>query len=300
MKSKVQIVDVSLRDGLQNESIILTHQDRLQLALKLLAAGSKRIEVGAFVREDKVPQMKGSSQLIKELKETVSPKLFNLMTALVPNEKGLSEAITLGLKEVALFTSASESFNQANINCSISESFERFTPVMKLAKENRIKVRGYLSTAFYCPYEGKISKVKVVKLTQRLLDLGCYEVSIGDTIGAAGPGEVQELLSLMKKNKISMKKIAGHFHDTRGTALANTLAAYQMGVRVFDGTLGGIGGCPYAPGAQGNVGIEDLVYMFNSMKVSTGFKLKKLIEANHWLSNVMKKSLPSPVSRASR
>lgn len=298
MADKVQIVDVTLRDGLQNESVVLSVEDRFELAQKLMKAGSKRIEVGAFVREDKVPQMKSSDKLFKQLKQTLKPKDFSLMSALVPNEKGLQEALSLGLKEIAIFTAASESFNQANINCSIEESFNRFKPVLNLAKKNRIKVRGYLSTAFGCPYEGTVSKAKVVKLTQRLLEIGCYEVSIGDTIGVAAAGDVEKMFLLLKKNRVPLNKVAGHFHDTRGTATANALVAYKLGCRVFDATLGGIGGCPYAPGSQGNVGIEDLAYLFESMGVKTSYQMTTLLEANDWLSAIMKKSLPSPVGRA--
>jgi hydroxymethylglutaryl-CoA lyase len=190
----------------------------------------------------------------------------------------------------------SESFSQANIDCSIEESFQRFEAVMVLAKKNKIKVRGYLSTCFYCPFEGKMKPQKVVTLAKRLIKMGCYEVSIGDTLGAANPKEVKTLIQMLKRS-IPVKKIAMHFHDTRGTALANILESIKLGITTFDSSLGGLGGCPYAPGAQGNVSTEDVVYMLHGMGFKTGIDLKKLIEVNHWMSALMEKSLPSRVGK---
>lgn len=218
-------------------------------------------------------------------------------SALVPNDVGMKQALETGVKEVAIFASATESFSKANINCTIEESFERFAPVMALAKKNKIKVRGYLSVCFGCPYEGKVSEKKVIELATRLYKMGCFEVSIGDTIGVADPAQVESLIKKLK-TKIPIKKIAGHFHDTRGTSLANILRAYQLGVRVFDSSLGGLGGCPYAPGSAGNVATEDVVYMFHRMKVQTGLDLNQYIETNRWMATQMKKELSSKVSKA--
>lgn len=293
-KKSVRIVEVGLRDGLQNESLTLSFQDRIKVGEKLLASGVKFLEVGAFVRSDRIPQMIDSDKVVSHF-VTKYPKFS--FPVLVPNLKGYEQAIDAGTKEIAVFTAASESFCQKNINCSIAESFERFAPVIELAKKNKVKVRGYLSTAFGCPFEGKVSEKKVIELVVKLLKMGCYEVSIGDTIGVANPKQVQDLLKKLK-TKVPLKKVAGHFHDTRGTALANILASYQMGVTVFDSSIGGLGGCPYAPGASGNVSTEDVVYMFDGMGVSTGLKLDLLLVANHTLASVMKKDLPSKVGRA--
>lgn len=306
-KNTVQIVDVSLRDGLQNEAAPVDIPNRVILAEKLLAAGVNRMELGAFVRADKVPQMAGSAEVvnrvINDLKEgklpSVSVKAAKKIqfSALVPNARGMVEALKTPIQEIAIFTAASESFTKANINCTIQESFERFDEVMKIAKKQKIRVRGYLSTCFGCPYEGKVDESAVVRLAKQLIKIGCFEVSIGDTIGVATPGQVQSVFKKLKK-AVPVKKIAGHFHDTRGTALANILAAYGLGVRTFDASLGGLGGCPYAPGAAGNVAIEDVVYMFEGMKVSTGLDLRALVEASGWFSSVIGKSLPSKMSQA--
>lgn len=305
-KTFVQIVDVSLRDGLQNEAASVDIDNRVTLAEKLLAAGVTRMELGAFVRADKVPQMAGSADVVNRVysdlnegKLLVNQKSNRQIqfSALVPNERGLEEALKTPIKEVAIFTAASEGFTKANINCTIEESFQRFEAVMKICKKQKIRVRGYLSTCFGCPYEGRVDENQVVQLAKRLIKMGCFEVSIGDTLGVATPGQIESVFKKLKKS-ISVKKLAGHFHDTRGTALANILAAYELGVRTFDASLGGLGGCPYAPGAAGNVAIEDVVYMFEGMKVSTNLNLQALIEANGWFSGVIGKKLPSKMSQA--
>jgi hydroxymethylglutaryl-CoA lyase len=218
---------------------------------------------------------------------------------LVPNERGMIDAVAAGVKEVAIFTAASESFTRKNINCSIKESFERFEKVMALAKKHNIKVRGYLSTCFGCPFEGKVSEAKVIKLAQRLHKIGCYEISIGDTIGVANVGQIESLFKKLKK-VVPVKKLAGHFHDTRGQALANTLAAYKLGVKIFDTSLGGLGGCPYAPGATGNVATEDVVYMFHGMGVKTGLDLDKLIAMTPWVAEKIGHTMPSRVSKVGK
>lgn len=297
---KVEIVEVGLRDGLQNEKEFVPMPFRIQMAERLAEAGVKRLEVGAFVRPEKIPQMAGSKEIVLSLLRKQQQGKFpskTAITALVPNDIGMQEALSTGLKEIAIFASSTESFSKANINCTIEESFERFVPVMEMAKQNKIKVRGYLSVCFGCPYEGAVDPKKVVQLAKRLIKMGCYEVSIGDTIGVADPVQVKSLFTSLKR-AIPAKKLAGHFHDTRGTALANILTAYQVGIKVFDTSLGGLGGCPYAPGSAGNVATEDVVYMFHGMNVETGLDLSKYIEINHWFSQDRKKALLSKVSKA--
>lgn len=291
----VKIVEVGLRDGLQNESTQLSVEQRYDLYDKLVQAGHKNIEIGAFVSPKWVPQMAVTAELSALILSETKKKKINL-PVLVPNVEGMLKAIDAGLTEVAIFAACTESFSQKNINCSISESFKRFEPVMQLAREHKIKVRGYLSTCFGCPFEGKVSEAKVISVAKKMAKLGVYEISIGDTIGVANPEQVKSLFKKLKK-VIPIAKLAGHFHDTRGTALANILAAYEVGVRTFDSSIGGLGGCPYAPGAAGNVATEDVVYMFDGMKVKTGLNLKKLIETNHWLQPMMNHELSSKVGR---
>lgn len=296
---KITIVEMGLRDGLQNEKVVLDSETRLEILKKMLEAGCRRIEVGAFVSPEWVPQMAGTAEVAKgalalqKSKKTLKGTEFSV---LVPNEKGMEMAIEAGLKEVAVFTAASESFTKKNINCSIEESFERFEAVFALAKKHKIKVRGYLSTCFGCPFEGEVSEAKVVQLAKRLHKLGCYEVSIGDTIGVATPGQVERVFKKLRK-AVPVKKLAAHFHDTRGQALANILAAYKLGVRVFDSSVGGLGGCPYAPGAAGNVSTEDVVYMFQGMGVKTGLDLNKIIAMNPLLSEEVQHDLPTKVGK---
>ncbi|ASD62356.1 hydroxymethylglutaryl-CoA lyase [Bdellovibrio bacteriovorus] len=302
MKKSVVIVEMGLRDGLQNEKTVLDADTRVELARRLILAGTKRVEIGAFVSPTWVPQMAGTAEVLQktfaQVKSGVIPKKTEF-SVLVPNERGMMDAIASGVKEVAIFAACSESFSLKNINCSIDESFKRFEPVMALAKKHKIKVRGYLSTCFGCPFEGKVSEAKVVKLAQRMHKLGVYELSIGDTIGVADVGQVESLFRKLKK-VVPVKKLAGHFHDTRGQALANILAAYKLGINVFDTSLGGLGGCPYAPGATGNVATEDVVYMFHGMGVKTGLNLDKLIEINPWMAEKIQHPLPSKVGKVGR
>lgn len=300
MSKRVQLVEVGLRDGLQNEKSVIDIQSRAELLLKLSQAGAERIEIGAFVRADKIPQMAGSQELIKIARDSRKSKKIPAKTqfsALVPNEKGFLEALQSGIEEIAIFAGCTESFSKANINCSIDESFSRFEPVVKLAKKNKIKIRGYLSVCFGCPYEGEVKESVVVKLAQRMIALGCFEVSIGDTIGVATPKQVLSLFKKLKA-KIPAKKLAGHFHDTRGTALANIQAALGLGIRVFDTSMGGLGGCPYAPGSAGNVATEDVAYMLAGMGYPTGINIDKYVEANRWFSQIIKKELPSKLGKA--
>lgn len=296
----VKIVEVGLRDGLQNETTQLSVEQRYDLYDKLVRAGVKNIEIGAFVSPKWVPQMALTAELCAMvLPEGEKVKSKVQATVLVPNEQGMLQAIEAGVKEVAIFAACSESFSQKNINCSIDESFERFVPVMKLAKEFKIKVRGYLSTCFGCPFEGKVSEAKVVSLVKKMHKLGCYEISVGDTIGVANAAQVESLFKKLKK-VVPVNKLAGHFHDTRGQALANILAAYNVGIRTFDSSIGGLGGCPYAPGAAGNVATEDVIYMFDGMKVKTGLKMDQLIDTHRWLQPLMDHQLSSKVGRVGR
>ena len=300
MSKKVQIVEVGPRDGLQNEATLLDISTRLHFAQHLAAAGLKRIEIGAFVSPEWVPQMAGSGRLIKKTLEFQKQKKIESrvkFSALVPNRRGMIDAIDSGVKEVAIFAAVSESFSQKNINCSVKESLKRFVPVMELAQKGKIKVRGYLSTCFGCPYEGKISESKVLKLAEKLFDLGIYELSIGDTVGVANPKQVRSLVQKME-TQFALSQVAMHFHDTRGTALANILASVDLGIRTFDSSLGGLGGCPYAPGASGNVATEDVVYMLESMGFKTGIDLEKLIKLNQWMSARVQRDLPSRVAKA--
>ncbi len=292
---QVRLVEVGLRDGLQNESTMLSVDQRFELLQKLLNAGVRHFEIGAFVSPKWVPQMAVTEELVKKYKTKIKNAKLE-PSVLVPNEIGFQKAVQLGLKEIAIFASSSETFSQKNINCSIEESFERFKPVMALAKKHKIKVRGYLSVCFGCPFEGDVPQKKVVELAKKLHQMGCYEISIGDTIGVAHVGQVKSLFKKLKK-AIPVKKLAGHFHDTRGQALVNILAAYELGIKTFDSSIGGLGGCPYAKGATGNVATEDVVYMFQDMGVKTGLNLQKLIEINQWLNPQMNHPLTSKVGR---
>ncbi len=295
MPKSIRVVEVGLRDGLQNESTNLTVDQRFELLNKLIDAGVKNFEIGAFVSSEWVPQMAVTGELIKKFKNKYKKTKLQ-PSVLIPNLQGMKLSMDAGINEVAIFASATESFSKKNINCSISESFKRFQPIMAQAQKNKIKVRGYLSVCFGCPFEGKVSEAKVISLAKKLIQMGCYEVSIGDTIGVANPGQIESLFKKLKK-VIPVKKLAGHFHDTRGQALANILQAYKMGITTFDSSIGGLGGCPYAKGATGNVATEDVVYMFDGMKIKSGLNLKKLIEINRWLNPMMNHPLPSKVGR---
>jgi hydroxymethylglutaryl-CoA lyase len=272
MIKKVQIREMSVRDGLQNEKKIIPTAAKIELIQNLIDAGITYIEATAFVNPKSIPQMADAVEVAKQL-----PKNNNVTySALVPNIKGLENALSaFDFKEIAVFTAASETFNQKNINTSIEGSFERFEPVIALAKSKNIRVRGYVSTAFVCPYEGKIKPEAVVPVIERLFNDGCHEVSIGDTIGKAIPEDVDALFKMIEK-KNWIPNVAGHFHDTYGTALSNVLKCMEWGVSIFDSSAGGIGGCPYAPGAKGNVATETLVSHFDQAGIHTGINLQKL------------------------
>jgi len=306
MSRKVSIVEVGPRDGLQNEKTVLTHETRLEFAERLAAAGVRKIELGAFVSPQWVPQMAGSAELLRsalrlqaETEETASssPLKGVDLSALVPNPRGMQDALATGMRHVSIFASASESFSKKNINCTIEESFGRFTQVMKMARGSGTRVRGYLSMCFGCPFEGDISEGHVVRLVKRLVNMGVYEVSIGDTIGVADPAQVRRLVSKLI-DAVGTGRLAMHFHDTRGTALANILASLDLGIRTFDSSLGGLGGCPYAPAATGNVATEDVVYMLHRMGHATGIDLPALIPLNRWMADKIGHELPSRVGRA--
>jgi len=280
LPSTVRLFEVGPRDGLQNEKTPLSLETRLQFIEGLINSGLRDIEVGAFVREDKVPQMASSDLLFKKLIERGYLNKRNLtLWALVPNERGLDRAIESGCKAIAVFTGATDTFTKKNIGMGVDESLKTFKAVVNRAHKEKIRVRGYVSVCWGCPYEGKVKPAKVVKLAHKLLDLGIEQVSLGDTIGVATPREVVDLF-LRLKPEIASDSIAGHFHDTRGTALPNCLAAVGFGVRTLDSSSGGLGGCNYAPGASGNVATEDLVYMLEGMGIRTRVKLDKLCEAS--------------------
>ncbi len=296
--SKVTIVEMGLRDGLQNEAVHLPVQKRYQLLKRLTNAGLKRVEIGAFVSPKWVPQMSDTSKLVRRALLAQSKGQIPSdvqMSALVPNLRGYEDSQKVSIKEVAVFGAASETFSQKNINCSIKESLNKFQEVITQAKQDKVKVRGYLSTVFACPYEGVVSEAKVLKLIEKYFALGVYEISLGDTIGVASPKQVRSLLT--KASKIaSRKKIALHFHDTRGTAIANILASLDLGYTTFDASIGGLGGCPYAPGAAGNVATEDVVYMLHEMGLRTGLDLQQLIRTTHWMTRQVGRPLLSKLS----
>lgn len=273
----VQVVEVGPRDGLQNEKRTISLSDRYAFIQRLAASGLKRVEAGAFVSPKWVPQMAGSRELIQDIyKNRRQFAKSATFSALVPNVKGMEDALTTPIEEVAVFGACSESFSQKNINCSIAESLERFRAVIQLARKNKRRVRGYLSVAFGCPYEGKVSEKRVVELVEAYLKMGVFEVSIGDTIGVATPKQVRSLLKKLK-GRVPFKKLALHMHDTRGTALANVLAGLDLGIKTFDSSFGGLGGCPYAKGASGNLATDDLIYMLHGMGLKTGVDLERLL-----------------------
>ena len=285
--NKVRIVEVGARDGLQNEKTVST-EDKVTLINALAAAGLKDIEAGAFVSPKWVPQMADSSEVINALD---LPEIN--LSALTPNLKGAQAAHAVGIKEFAIFTAASEAFCQKNINCSIAQSIDRFSEVMTFAKANNIRVRGYVSCVLGCPYEGDVDPQVVLNVAQKLLALGCYEVSLGDTIGVGTAGKVTELLTLLLKH-IDKSKLAVHFHDTYGQALTNIYAALSLGISTVDAAVAGLGGCPYAKGASGNVATEDVVYLLQGLGIEHGIDLKRLAQAGWQITNALNKQ---PVSK---
>lgn len=287
----VKIVEVGPRDGLQNEKAVST-KDKITLINALSDAGLKNIEAGAFVSPKWVPQMADSAEVINAL----DLPHVNL-SALTPNLKGAQLAKQAGIKEFAIFTAASEAFCQKNINCSIEESIARFSEVMAFAKTHNIRVRGYVSCVLGCPYEGEIDPQKVLAVSQSLLDMGCYEISLGDTIGVGTASKVTELLTLLLKH-IDKSKLAVHFHDTYGQALTNIYAALSLGIATVDAAVAGLGGCPYAKGASGNVATEDVVYLLNGLGIEHGIDLQRLSGAGWRITQALDKTPVSKVSIA--
>jgi len=285
----IQLIEVGPRDGLQNEKSILPTAVKVTFIKKLIAAGLKEIEVGSFVNPKWVPQMADTEAVVKALGPAPAGVTY---VALVPNEKGFESALRCGIKKIAVFTAASEAFNQKNINCSIAESIARFTPVLELAKKEGVAVRGYVSTAFSCPYSGDVSSNTVADVVQKLIDLGLTDISIGDTTGKAVPTMVAQLLeSLIAKH--GSGRFAMHFHDTYGTALANIVESMRLGIDRFDSSAGGLGGCPYAPGASGNVATDDLVWLVERMGIQTHVGALALQAASLYIQNQLQKKLPS-------
>ena len=289
----VKVVEVGPRDGLQNEKVTIPTQAKIDYITALGDAGLRVIEAGAFVSPKWVPQMADSAEVFENIPKDPGVEY----PVLVPNRKGLDRAIEAGVKSIAVFTAASETFNKRNINMSIDESFANYEPVAARAISHGMRVRGYVSTSFGCPYEGEVPPEKVLEVSARLLDLGCYEVSVGDTIGVGTPMQVQGVIGVLRQ-VIPAAKLAMHFHDTRGTALANTLAALEMGIATFDASSGGLGGCPYAPGASGNMATEDLIYLLDGMAIETGVDLRKLVAASQIIAPYLDHPLPGKYLQA--
>ena len=290
LPERVKIVEVGPRDGLQNETVTVPVATRVELVKKLADAGLSVIECGAFVSPKWVPQMASSAEVYRQIEKR--PGVSYPM--LVPNLKGLELALEAGVEEIALFAAASETFSQKNTNCSIAESIERFDAVIAEAGAAGLRIRGYVSCVLGCPYEGRVSFDTVSTITQKLLERGCYEVSLGDTIGVGTAGEAQSLVELLTRHA-PVERLAAHFHDTYGQALANLHAVMQCGVATVDSSVAGLGGCPYARGPTGNVATEDVVYMLDGMGIETGVDMERLLDAGHFISDFLGRE---PVSRA--
>jgi hydroxymethylglutaryl-CoA lyase len=293
LPKRVSVYEVSPRDGLQNEAAMLPVEKKKELIGALLASGLTRLELTSFVSPRWIPQLADADELVKQM---ATPPGVSF-SALVPNAKGLERAREAGLREIAVFMSASETHNRKNTNRSIEGSLEAFEEVVPPAVEGGMKVRAYVSTVWGCPYEGDVDPKRALEITKRLLDLGCYQVSLGDTIGVGTPRQTERLVSMFLES-IATDKLALHLHDTRGTALANVLVGLLLGIRDFDSAIAGLGGCPYAPGAAGNVATEDLVYMLHGMGIETGLDLDKLIEAGKLAERIVGRPLPGKVHQA--
>jgi hydroxymethylglutaryl-CoA lyase len=293
MMERVRIVEVGPRDGLQNEKQDVPTAVKLALIARLAAAGLRDIEATAFVSPKWVPQMADQVEVMRGLPRDSGVNY----PVLTPNLKGFEAAAAAGAREVAVFASASEGFSRKNINCSIEESIERFVPVIEAARAAGIKVRGYLSCTVECPYDGAVAPEQVAQVAARLQEAGCYEVSVADTIGTATPAAVLRMLEAVAA-KVPVERLAGHFHDTYGMAVANVHASYDFGLRVFDSSVAGLGGCPYAKGATGNVATEDVVYLLHGLGADTGVDLDALVDCGAWISGVLKRDNGSRVGRA--
>ncbi|KQM54073.1 hydroxymethylglutaryl-CoA lyase [Pseudomonas sp. Leaf15] len=293
LPSFVRLVEVGPRDGLQNEAQPISVADKVQLVDALSAAGLSYIEVGSFVSPKWVPQMAGSAEVFAQIQR----KPGVTYGALAPNLRGFEDALAAGVKEVAVFAAASEAFSQRNINCSISDSLERFAPIMAAARQHGISVRGYVSCVLGCPYEGQIAPEQVAAVARELYAMGCYEVSLGDTIGTGTAGATRRLFEVVGA-QVPRDKLAGHFHDTYGQAIANIYASLLEGIQVFDSSIAGLGGCPYAKGASGNVATEDVVYLLNGLGIDIGIDLEALIRAGQQISHVLGRATGSRVAKA--
>ncbi len=291
VRRDIRIIEVGPRDGLQNESRPVPTATKIRFVNALSSAGFPEIEVSSFVHPKLVPQLADATEVFAGLE----PAEGTVYSALVPNEKGLARALESGVRRIAVFTAASETFNRKNINAGIDESIERFTPVLDLAKDAGVSVRGYVSTAFFCPFEGEIPPEAVVRVVDRLFELGVDEVSIGDTIGAALPSHVERLIGVLTP---PLDRIAMHFHDTRGTALVNVMASLEYGIRTFDASAGGLGGCPFAPGATGNLATEDLLFFLHGIGIETGVDAAAVTRASDIMEEAFGSPLPSRVRNA--
>jgi hydroxymethylglutaryl-CoA lyase len=289
----VRIVEVGPRDGLQNEKVTLSAAVKIELIERLAEAGLRSVEATSFVSPKWVPQLADAAEVFAGIRKRTGVSY----PVLVPNLQGYERAREVGAREVAVFTAASEAFNRKNINASIDESIERFQPVLERARTDEVKVRGYVSTVLGCPYQGEVPLADVVRVAKRLHELGCYEISLGDTIGIGTPRKAQSMLAAVAA-EVPMRALAVHFHDTRGQALANILACLELGVNVVDSAVAGTGGCPYARGASGNVATEDVVYMLEGMGIATGVDLAKLIDTGRWLAQQLGRDTASKVGRA--
>ncbi|EST14436.1 HMGL-like family protein [Pseudomonas putida S610] len=293
LPEKVRLVEVGPRDGLQNEAQPIKVADKVRLVDDLTAAGVAYIEVGSFVSPKWVPQMAGSAEVFASIDQRPGVTY----AALAPNLRGFEDAVAAGVKEVAVFAAASEAFSQRNINCSISQSLERFEPIIEAARAQGIRVRGYVSCVLGCPYEGSVRAEQVLPVARALHQMGCYEVSLGDTIGTGTAGDVRRLFEVVAGH-VPRTQLAGHFHDTYGQALANVYASLLEGISIFDSSVAGLGGCPYAKGATGNVATEDVVYLLDGLGIETGIDLERLIKAGQRISMVLGKANGSRVARA--
>jgi isopropylmalate/homocitrate/citramalate synthase len=281
LPQSVRVVEVGPRDGLQNEKALVPTEQKIQFISLLADAGLPVVEATSFVSPRAIPQLSDASAVMAGLKRLPTTEY----PVLVPNMKGMERALAAGVRSIAVFTAASESFTRHNINATIAESLANFRPVVALAQQEGIKVRGYISTVFGCPYEGYVDPQQVLNVAQALLEMGITELSLGDTIGVATPDQVVDVLNLLiDTGGIPIEQLALHFHDTRGTALANVLTALQMGISIVDSAAGGLGGCPYAPGAAGNLATEDLLYMLHGMGIQTGVDLDKVVAATRYIA----------------
>ena len=293
LPKQVRIVEVGPRDGLQNEKAEVPTAVKLELIERLADAGLRAIEATAFVSPKWIPQMADHGEVLERIRRKPGVSY----PVLTPNLKGFEAARAAGATEVAIFGAASEAFSKNNINCSIAESLERFRPVVDAAIAANIRVRGYISCVVGCPYEGAVAPQKVAAVARALYDMGCYEISLGDTIGVGTPGKIQAMIEACA-TRVPADKLAGHYHDTYGQALANIYASMELGVATFDASVAGLGGCPYAAGASGNVATEDVVYMLNGLGIETGIDLDKLVDTAIWISSLLKRDSASRVGRA--